>query len=83
MTFDWSVVWRYRDALAQGVAMTVVLAVATMLVAVPGGIVLALMRLSSLRVLSAASACFVEFFRNLPLILLIYWAYYVMPVATG
>ncbi|HEX2942919.1 MAG TPA: amino acid ABC transporter permease, partial [Rhodopila sp.] len=31
----------------------------------------------------AASACFVEFFRNLPLILLIYWAYYVMPVATG
>ena len=33
--------------------------------------------------MSVASACFVEFFRNLPLILLVYWAFYVMPVAVG
>jgi His/Glu/Gln/Arg/opine family amino acid ABC transporter permease subunit len=59
------------------------LAVVTMLIAIPGGIVLALMRFSPLRPVSAASACFVEFFRNIPLILLVYWAYYVMPVAIG
>jgi len=35
------------------------------------------------RVLSSMSACFVELFRNLPLILVIYMAYYVLPVATG
>jgi His/Glu/Gln/Arg/opine family amino acid ABC transporter permease subunit len=83
MTFDWSIVWRSRDALLDGVEMTVLLAVATMVIAIPGGLILALMRMSSLRPLSAASACFVEFFRNIPLILLIYWAYYVMPVAIG
>jgi polar amino acid transport system permease protein len=83
MTFNWGIVWHYRDALAEGVEMTVLLAVITMLIAVPGGIVLALMRLSPLRAIAAASACFVEFFRNIPLILLVYWAYYVMPVATG
>jgi His/Glu/Gln/Arg/opine family amino acid ABC transporter permease subunit len=83
MTFNWGIVWHYRDALAEGVVMTVLLAVLTMLIAVPGGIVLALMRLSPLRAVSAASACFVEFFRNIPLILLVYWAYYVMPVAIG
>jgi ABC-type amino acid transport system permease subunit len=33
--------------------------------------------------LSFTSACFVELFRNLPLILVIYTAYYVLPVATG
>jgi ABC-type amino acid transport system permease subunit len=33
--------------------------------------------------LSSTSACFVELFRNLPLILVIYTAYYVLPVATG
>jgi His/Glu/Gln/Arg/opine family amino acid ABC transporter permease subunit len=83
MTFDWGIIWQYRDALAEGVMMTVLLAVLTMLIAIPGGIVLALMRLSPLRPVSAVSACFVEFFRNIPLILLVYWAYYVMPVAIG
>jgi polar amino acid transport system permease protein len=83
MTFDWSVVWRSRDALLQGVEITVLLAVATMVIAIPCGLILALMRMSSVRPVSVASACFVEFFRNIPLILLIYWAYYVMPVAIG
>ena len=54
-----------------------------MAISIPGGIVFALMRLSNVRVLSAASAAFVELFRNLPLILVVYTAYYVMPVATG
>jgi polar amino acid transport system permease protein len=54
-----------------------------MLIAVPGGIFLASMRLSRFRGGSLASACFVEFFRNVPIILLVYWAFYVMPVLTG
>jgi His/Glu/Gln/Arg/opine family amino acid ABC transporter permease subunit len=83
MTFDWSVVFRNADVLLEGVKLTVLLAVTTMLISIPGGIVLALMRLSNVRVLSAASAAFVELFRNLPLILVVYSAYYVMPVATG
>jgi His/Glu/Gln/Arg/opine family amino acid ABC transporter permease subunit len=57
--------------------------VLTMAIAVPGGIVLALMRLSRSRLLSAASASFVELFRNLPLILVIYTTYYVMPISLG
>jgi polar amino acid transport system permease protein len=81
MTFDWSVIWTHRAALFEGAALTVGLTVLTMLLAVPGGIVLALMRLSSNKLLQAASLAFVEFFRNLPLILVIYWAFYVMPMA--
>lgn len=81
MNFDWSVVWTYRQALLSGVLLTIVLAVVTMLLAVPGGILLALMRLSPNPLLRNASLWFVEFFRNLPLILLIYWAFYVLPIA--
>jgi polar amino acid transport system permease protein len=81
MQFDWSVIWTHRAALLQGAALTVGLTVVTMLLAVPGGIVLALMRLSSNRLLSNVSLAFVEFFRNLPLILVIYWVFYVMPMA--
>jgi His/Glu/Gln/Arg/opine family amino acid ABC transporter permease subunit len=83
MNLDWSVVWRNAGALAEGTELTVALAVLTMAIAVPGGIVLALMRLSGSRLLSGASASFVELFRNLPLILVIYTAYYVMPISLG
>jgi His/Glu/Gln/Arg/opine family amino acid ABC transporter permease subunit len=83
MNFDWSVVWRNADVLVEGTELTILLAVTTMAIAIPGGILLALMRLSEVRALSLTSACFVELFRNLPLILVIYTAYYVLPVATG
>jgi His/Glu/Gln/Arg/opine family amino acid ABC transporter permease subunit len=81
MNLDWNVVWTNRQALVEGVGLTIGLTVATMALAVPGGILLALMRLSSNKVLSNVSLWFVEFFRNLPLILVIYWAFYVMPIA--
>ena len=82
MTLDWTIVWQHRQDLLHGVGLTVLLTVLTMAAAIPGGIVLALMRLSNSRVLSTASAVFVEFFRNLPLILVVYWAFYVLPVLT-
>lgn len=83
MNLDWSVVWRNAGALVEGTELTVALAVLTMAIALPGGIVLALMRLSGSRLLAGASVSFVELFRNLPLILVIYTAYYVMPIALG
>ena len=83
MTYDWSVVWNNADVLWDGTKLTIFLSVVTMLIAVPGGMALALMRLSGNRVLAAISATFVEFFRNLPLILVIYTAYYILPVSTG
>jgi polar amino acid transport system permease protein len=83
MNLDWNVVWQHRGELLDGAMLTVLLTFLTMLFAIPAGIVLALMRLSQSKPLSAASACFVEFFRNLPLILVVYWAFYVMPVAVG
>jgi His/Glu/Gln/Arg/opine family amino acid ABC transporter permease subunit len=80
MNLDWNIVWVHRYDLLHGAGLTVLLTVLTMVVAVPAGIVLALMRLSKSKVLSGASQVFVEFFRNLPLILVVYWAFYVMPV---
>jgi His/Glu/Gln/Arg/opine family amino acid ABC transporter permease subunit len=83
MMLDWSVVWLNAPALAQGVGVTVLLTALTMAIAVPGGIALALMRLSRFAVLRLAATGFVELFRNLPLILVVYWAYYVLPVISG
>lgn len=80
MKYDWSVIWQYREQLAEGAMITVLLAVVTMVVSIPGGIAVMLLRQSSIRPLRWLGTSFVEFFRNLPLILLIYWTFYVLPV---
>ncbi len=79
MSFDWSVIWNNADRFAEGAAMTVLLSVLTMALAIPGGLLLAFMRLSPLAPVRIAATAFVEFFRATPLILQIYWAFYVMP----
>jgi His/Glu/Gln/Arg/opine family amino acid ABC transporter permease subunit len=83
MTLDWSVVWQHRDALIAGTATTFLLTIATMAIAVPCGIVVAVLRLYAWRPVRALATGYVELFRNLPLILLVYWAFYVLPILTG
>src|SRR4051812_1240000 len=63
--------------------MTILLTILPLVVAIPGWVLLALMRFSRSSILAGASTSFVELFRNLPLILVVYWAFYVMPVLLG
>ena len=79
MTFDWSVVTGNLPLLLQGAAITVLLTVTTMLLAVPGGLLLAGLRLAPWAPSRLAATAFVEFFRATPLILQLYWAFYVLP----
>jgi His/Glu/Gln/Arg/opine family amino acid ABC transporter permease subunit len=83
MTLDWSVVWENRAALLEGAAVTIGLAVTTMLIALPLGLAVAVLRESRFRPIGLASTAYVELFRSTPLILQIYWAFYVMPVVLG
>jgi His/Glu/Gln/Arg/opine family amino acid ABC transporter permease subunit len=83
VSFDWSVVWQHRDALLAGTATTVLLTVLTMAIAVPCGMIVAALRLYAWAPVRAAATAYVELFRNLPLILVVYWAFYVLPITTG
>src|SRR6266700_2639414 len=83
MTFDWSVVGAHREALVAATGMTVLLTVATMAIAVPCGIVVAGLRLYAWAPVRTLATAYVELFRNLPLILVVYWAFYVLPISTG
>lgn len=83
MSFDWSVVWQHRDALATGTVTTILLTVLTMAIAVPCGIVVAALRLYAWAPVRTMAMAYVELFRNLPLILVVYWAFYVLPILTG
>lgn len=79
MNLDWSVVWNNLPRFWDGALTTIWLAVVTMALAIPGGLILAFMRLSRVRLIAKSATAFVEFFRATPLILQIYWVYYVLP----
>lgn len=83
MTYQWSVVWQHADRFLDGALLTIALTVLTMLLSIPGGLILAFLRLSRWGAVRMAATAFVELFRSTPLILQIYWVYYVLPVFTG
>jgi polar amino acid transport system permease protein len=80
MTFEWSVIWSSLPVLLQGTKITIVLTVATMAISIPIGIVVMLLRTARNGVLRAVGTTYVEVLRNIPLILLAYWVFYVLPL---
>jgi His/Glu/Gln/Arg/opine family amino acid ABC transporter permease subunit len=83
MNLDWMVVWEHRERFLEGAAVTVFLTVATMALAIPCGLALAFLRMSRWRGVRAPTTAFVEFFRATPLILQVYWVFYVLPATFG
>ncbi|MGE4242133.1 amino acid ABC transporter permease [Ramlibacter sp.] len=78
---------RNLPRLAEGLAFSLTLTVASALAGLVLGIPLALMRLSANRALSSFALAYVTFFRCVPLLLVIFWFFFLMPLvlqhATG
>lgn len=80
MKFDWSVIAHGWPLLLQGAGITIALAVATMALALPGGMLLTLLRMSPFAPVRVLATAFVEFFRTTPVMLQVYWVFYILPV---
>lgn len=80
MTLDWTIIEGNVAPLLAGAGVTVLLAAGTMALALPGGLVLAVLRLADWAPVRAAATGFVEFFRTTPIILQVYWVFYVLPM---
>jgi len=83
MNLDWTVVWDNRALFLSGVGVTFTLAVVTMAISIPAGIAVMLVRQYAPRPFALVATCFVELFRNVPLLLLVFWAYYAIPRMMG
>ncbi|OZI59507.1 amino acid ABC transporter permease [Bordetella genomosp. 11] len=66
-----------------GFVATLILAGAGLAISFPLAICLGLARTSSVRVLRWPATAWVYAFRGVPLIMIIFWAYFVLPVLTG
>jgi glutamate/aspartate transport system permease protein len=78
--FDFDVIRRSLPyLLREGMTFTVTLTLLAMTGGIVFGTLLALMRLSSIRALTTAAGAYVNFMRATPLVLVIFWFYFLVP----
>lgn len=81
--FDFSVITNNIGLLWQGLLMTLYFSVITIAAGLAIGLVIGLIQLTTFRPLVLLGQIYVEFFRNIPLLVTLLWVYYAMPIFTG
>ncbi|QKD01425.1 amino acid ABC transporter permease [Mesorhizobium loti] len=76
---NFNLIWRHFDKLWGGLLLSLELAVISIAIGVVIGLVLAVWYVSAGRTVRAIIAAYVEFIRNVPLILLVYLVFYGLP----
>jgi polar amino acid transport system permease protein len=74
---------QYPDGPLGGLALTLLLGTAALLLALPVGVLLGLARANSRRVVRWAAGVLVHAVRGTPLLMVIFWAYFFLPALTG
>jgi polar amino acid transport system permease protein len=80
MAFDWAYAGQILPDLLSAAVITVIATFGGMAVALVGGLLLAVARFSGKRVLSSLAVVYIEFFRSTPLLIQLYFLFYVLPV---
>lgn len=78
-TLNFTLIWRHFDKLWEGLLLSLQLALLAIGLGVAIGLALALAHVSGGRATRFAIAAYVEFIRNVPLILLVYLVFYGLP----
>lgn len=83
MQFDVQVILDSLPFLAEGLVLSFQLTLLAIVGGLAFGTVLAIMRNSGIAALAWIAAIYVNFFRSLPLILVIFWFYFLVPLVIG
>lgn len=81
--FRFDVVWNNMDFLMSGLYLTLLISFLALVISMVLGLFIAIARLSRLRAVSLAAATYVEFFRDTPVLVQLFWVYYVLPILLG
>ena len=79
MTFDYMAIWDNRDILIKGVSYTLLISIVAIPISICLGVIVCLMRISSSRILRWPAIAYIEFIRNIPLLILIFMVFYALP----
>jgi polar amino acid transport system permease protein len=78
--FRWDTVWGSFDFLMSGLQMTLIISAATLVLAMIGGLIIALLDMSRFRALRWIGVSIGEVVRNTPILVQLLWVYYVLPI---
>ena len=78
-TLNFTLIWRHFDRLWGGLLLSLELALFSILIGIVIGLALAILHVSGGRITRTLIAAYVEFIRNVPLILLVYLVFYGLP----
>jgi glutamate/aspartate transport system permease protein len=81
--FDFNVIVRNLPYLWQGLQLSLLLAAISILGGMFFGAILAVLRMSSIPPVAWVAKVYVNFFRSVPLILVIFWLYFLVPLLLG
>ena len=77
--FDWSSVMPGMPFLLQGLVITAKITGTAIVIGILWGTILAMMRLSSIKIVSWLAALYVNAFRSVPLVMVLLWFYLIVP----
>ncbi len=81
--WDFGLVWTYRWLLLDGLGVTVGFTVAIVVLGLAAGLLAALAKLSSFRIVQWLASAYVEVFRCTPVLVQLVWFYYALPILSG
>ncbi|MFF2446910.1 amino acid ABC transporter permease [Neobacillus sp. NPDC058068] len=73
---NFSILTKYFDLYFQGFLTTIEVSIIGLICSFILGVIVAVLRIAPLRILNWIGTCFVEFIRNIPLILIVFFFYY-------
>lgn len=74
---------QYPEGELGGIALTLILSVLGLTLSFPLSIILALCRISTFKALKIPAVVIVNFVRGMPLVMLIFWSYFLVPMMVG
>ncbi|MEA2510303.1 MAG: polar amino acid transport system permease protein [Actinomycetota bacterium] len=82
-TFRFDAVYNNLPFLLEGIYLTLFISGVSLVLSMALGLIVAVGRLSSSRALSLLSATYLEVFRDTPVLVQLFWVYYVLPILLG
>jgi polar amino acid transport system permease protein len=81
--FRFDVVWSNIGYLLDGLGLTLLISLMSLLASIVVGLIVALGRRSRTRWISFPAATYCELFRDTPVLVQLFWVYYVLPILIG
>jgi len=78
MNMNWEVIYQNMPLFFKGIRVTMEISFFALLLSIPIGTIAGLFRVSRFRFLRAISTAYVEFFRGVPLLVLLIWIFFVL-----